>query len=99
MWDFFDDDCIKCLWNVLNGYFLIYMDFLEKILWDNENVERLNIYFIEGELEMIKKENSIFKMFKFEFIDKIFWIGVCDEFCGGFLVDWNLYGEIFLLNY
>lgn len=97
--DFFDDDCTKLLRNVLNGYFPIYRDLLEKISRDNKNAERSNIHFTEGELEMIKKENSISKMFKFELIDKIFRTGVCDEFCGGPSVDWNSHGETSLSNY
>lgn len=96
---FFDDDCTQLLRNVLNEYFPIYTYLLEKISRDSKNAERSNIHFTEGELEMIKKENNISKMFKFELIDKIFRTGVCDEFCGGPSVDWNSLGETPLSNY
>lgn len=96
---FFDDDCTQLLRNVLNGYFPIYRDLLEKISRDSKNAERSNIHFTEGELEMIKKENNISKMFKFELIDKIFRTGVCDEFRGSPSVDWNSHGETSLSNY
>lgn len=97
--DFFDDDCSKLLRKVLNGYFPIYTDLLKKISQDGKNAERLNFNFTEGELEMIKKETNISKIFKFELIDKIFRTGVCDEFCGGPSVDWNSLGETPLSNY
>lgn len=90
---FFDDDCTQLLRNVLNEYFPIYTYLLEKISRDSKNAERSNIHFTEGELELIKKENNISKMFKFELIDKIFRTGVCDEFCGGPSVGWNSHGE------
>lgn len=47
LWKFFENDCRKILWSLLENYFLSYVVFVEKILWEVYILENFNGIILE----------------------------------------------------
>lgn len=84
---------------MLENYFLNYVVFVEKILCEVYILENFNGIILEEDWRLIGSESVIFKKFSFELFCNIFEFGVCDEYCGCFLVGWRLKEESILLNF